>query len=141
MYYRANVHVRHPAVITLLPLFARPLATVRISKQRGLGRLKLKFSKALFYFTYHALNLPAQGEMKIIRPEGPRTFPINCADAAFVNYARYLREGGYEPEVRAFFDRVVSGGQVDSILVRTGATIAPCWQPTPLSLALCTPSQ
>lgn len=109
-YFRLPTRLRRPAEIVRLPKLARLQLHPVGQRPRGARRLSHRAAKLLFHWAHQRAHLPARAVLRLRLPDGPCLVPVDGSDTAYLQYAQHLLASGYEPEVGAFLDLVLSGG-------------------------------
>ncbi|HLY56061.1 MAG TPA: FkbM family methyltransferase [Stellaceae bacterium] len=91
-----------PLRIEIAAPLARSLAAAG-GKPRGLARIGHKLRKALFFTLHQRLGLPAPARIHL---RDGSSFAVDCGNTAFLQLAKSLAAGGYEPEVTALAERL-----------------------------------
>jgi FkbM family methyltransferase len=100
-----DLQPRSPVAVERMPALARALAGLGDGKPRGLTRLRAKLLRSALRWS-RRLALPAEGQLALLMPDGPRRFSGDFNNTALIQYARQIGQGGYEPAVTALIDAV-----------------------------------
>jgi FkbM family methyltransferase len=92
-----RARLRSPAQLQVQAPLAR--AVLSLGRERHSHRLRRKTVRALFSLVHRRLGVPARA---IMAATNGRSFAVDCADSAFLEFAARTRgDGGFEPEVTA----------------------------------------